>query len=470
MLNPDRTELGLQSTSAPENSRKNTHIPRWLRVPTFAARTFLAVLTATPGVVAANTIYNTIKPSIVYADSPTGKISEIQRVGDCRWNVIVEVTDLRPGTRLMATNYYDWTDCQGNHRSGSYGPYYLGVADNSGRNVSVHPQSDFGSYSKIITDSDGHQLSIQYSYDRNYTSKTPLPTQLAKSPMKTPTRPPAETTPTAEAKLKRTPTVNLTPVPEIRPTQVAPIGQPTTPTGISDWLWGLGAASLAGFAAYWGYRRGKLKNSPPPPSGIGGVGGPSNPNTAPNTGPSTAPSTGPARPKNPEWVIGQKDFKRRWQEVKSKLPPLRPGDTGNEQGYILDRFKAGMNVIHEVSLEDVTGVPEIDTRLRAGIEYLIAEIWPDNRIFKRFFDPQFNAGILTPEDLARIIYLPESYRHLSVFTKAQRTDVMRIRRTLLHALHPDLLKTDSDPKLKDSLDLLLKQLNSAWPLINKLLS
>lgn len=107
---------------------------------------------------------------------PQARVASIQRVGDCQWNVTVEVTGLRPGSRLTGTNYYDYTDCQGNRRSGSYGPYDLGVADDSGRNVSVHPQYDFGSYSKTITDSDGHQLSVQYSYDRNYPSRaTPQP-------------------------------------------------------------------------------------------------------------------------------------------------------------------------------------------------------------------------------------------------------------------------------------------------------
>lgn len=246
------------------------------------------------------------------------------------------------------------------------------------------------------------------------------------------------------------------------------------------WLGGLGAAIFAGLAAYklserWRLRKGVGAGSTavtstsfdtdaiPKIAGVAGVlRDPSNPNTA--------PSIRPTQPKNPEWIIGQKDFERRWQTAKSKLSPIRPGDNGNEPGYILDRFKAGMNIIHEVSLDDSINAPEMNTRIRAGIEYLIPEIWPNNRIFKGFFDPGFNAGYLTPTDLAKIIYLPESYRNLSSFTKGQKTDVMRIRRMLLHALHPDLLKSDADPKLQDSIDILLKQLNTGWSLINKLIS
>lgn len=282
----------------------------------------------------------------------------------------------------------------------------------------------------------------------------------------------------ATKQAKNTPT----PRPTFAPTPAVGAGSRGNEGGFPwGWVIGIPVFGGAGWASHRLYERwknwlrrrsgagtttGAGPNVGPTPR-VGGIaggttGGPSNPNTS--------PSTGSAQPKNPEWVIGQLDFERRWQAVKSKFPPVRPGDTGNEQGYILDRFKAGMSIVHEVSLEDVTNVPEIDTRVRAGIEYLIPEIWPDNRVFKRFFDPRFNAGFLTAEDLARIVYLPEPYRNLSSFTKAQKRDINRIRRTLLHALHPDLLKSDSDPKLQDSIDILLRQINSTWFLVNRLLS
>lgn len=79
MLNPVRAELGLQPTLAPENPGKNRHIPRWLRVPAFTARTFLAILAATPGtVVAADAINRTANPSTVYA---TGNNCENTELG-----------------------------------------------------------------------------------------------------------------------------------------------------------------------------------------------------------------------------------------------------------------------------------------------------------------------------------------------------------------------------------------------------
>lgn len=69
MLNPDRAELRLQPTLAPENPRKNGHIPRWLRVPAFAVRTSLAILAAGSGAIAADVLTYTDNPAIVYADT-----------------------------------------------------------------------------------------------------------------------------------------------------------------------------------------------------------------------------------------------------------------------------------------------------------------------------------------------------------------------------------------------------------------
>lgn len=71
----------------------------------------------------------------------------------------------------------------------------------------------------------------------------------------------------------------------------------------------------------------------------------------------------------------------------------RPGDTGNEYEYILDRFKAAMNTVHEMSLDNsAVQVPKMAVRIRAGIEYVIPEVWSDNKTLRKFFDPGFNAG------------------------------------------------------------------------------
>ncbi len=643
----------------------NLHLPRWARASVFTARTFLAILTATPGtIIAADAIYNAVNPSIVYADSPTGKISEIQRVGDCRWDITVEVTGLRPGANLKATNYYDFSDCQGNHRSGSYGPYNLGVADNSGRNITVHPQSDFGSYIKIITDSEGNQLNITYSYGPNYTSQTPVSytttqtqpstktpsqvttpdanatkiaglqtaiadqekknaentvianlgkkaTALKQSPTNTPI-PAATATPapvlapadkeaTTEARLdeafnkekarlqeeyeRKNPRSTVTHVPvdvsataearridalgkrqaEIKGTATAEANATATARADTIRLKALGeeqaeikgtataeanpaataaaratmneasaryrgslqatateqakppsietpksnttsvpgsqpggsgsgdseggfpwreiGSSLLAAAAFLVYRRGKNSkrvgtgatagtaastgsstSTTPGTGGIPGAGGPPNPNTA--------PSTGPAQPKDPEWITGQQEFERKWQAAKSKLLPIRPGDSGDQYEYVLDRFKAGMSIVHKVSLNDAIRVLMMATRVRAGIEYLIPEIWSDNnRILKikRFFDPGFNAGYLTVEDMAKIIYLPEQYRTLSGFNEAQTKDVRRIHRIFATALHPDTSKSDADPNLQDPIDELLKRFNPAWTYIDRLI-
>lgn len=235
-----------------------------------------------------------------------------------------------------------------------------------------------------------------------------------------------------------------------------------------SWL-ALGGLLGVGAAFLWKWNR-KIGGIPPSYSGAasglgtttGATGGGPNPNTAPNFG--------PTQQKNPEWITGQQEFEKRWQAAKSKLLPIQPGETGNEPEHILDRFKATIGIIQEVSLGSAIGISTMAMRVRAGLEYLIPQIWPDNRILKRFFDPNFNAGyLLYAESLARIVYLPENYRNLSSFTPDQKRDIRRIRRILIYALHPDTAKVDADKNLQESVDDLLKRFNPAWSYIENLI-
>lgn len=278
-----------------------------------------------------------------------------------------------------------------------------------------------------------------------------------------------------------TPTIASPPRPASPPEPI----RTTIPTekgfDLPGWLLGAGAAFLTALAADRFYRRWKVGKGTTTVPTTGTAGGTSpSATTIPRirevagvigAGPNqnVAPNFGPAQRKNPEWIVGQQDFERRWQAAKSRLSPKQPGDTGNEPGYVLERFKTAMSIIQEVSLDSTLKAPRMAVRVRAGIEYLIPEIWPDNRIFRRFFDPNFNAGYLTEEDLAKIIYLPEQYRTLSKFNTTQRKDVTRIHRILIHALHPDTSKSDADPNLKDAIDDLLKGFNPAWSYIENLI-
>lgn len=571
MLNPDRGELRLQQTSAPEIPKKNGHFPHWLRTSAFTARTCLALLTATPGVViAADVLSRTENSSIVYdsgqdvtvnarfdldstpAPLATAQPLEVYKlylnsnlyvirgfrdevnfrddfpIDRSRPKIYSGIADKeggfpidesriidnwgRTGIRLRAgqtleisatgrvntqpsiygadpyhgsckdSSVYDpdgnhvWRDntvCPGDTQYNNFkiiqeAPLGMFIG-NIGNGPGYAPRFLIGSHWKRRVDNDGY-LYFSINYSTFYGTSGGFDITVIVYP--------SNPTPTS--------------VPPPRPAFSPEPIKTTVPTekgsDLSGWLWGLGvgAAFLAGLV--WGidrWRRKKPSQSGSTggatgstgtgrkvPPGLGGgitLGGGSNPNLGPNAT-SSNPNSGPARPKNPEWIIGQVDFKRKWQVAKSKLSPVLSGDNGNEPGYVLDRFKAGMNIIQEVSLDDVTNIPEIDTRVRAGIEFLIPEIWPSDRIFKGFFDPKFNTGFITPEKLAKIICLPESYRNLLSFTKSQKGDVNKIHRTLLHALHPDLVKGDADPAMKDSTDFLLKQLNSSWLLINKLIN
>lgn len=169
------------------------------------------------------------------------------------------------------------------------------------------------------------------------------------------------------------------------------------------------------------------------------------------------------------WEAGRQGFRKMWGERKRQFVAVQAGDNGNEPEYVSERFRAGMSIVHAFAAPTGNGKDTLDfgIAVRAGLEYLIPKIWPDNRILKAFFNPSFN-----PEgEIAKIIFLPEQYRALSRFTPEQKAHVIRIHRVLSAALHPNnpnMPKGSLDPKLQDSIDILLKQINTAWPAIERM--
>ncbi len=489
MTNPDRAEVGLQLTSVAENPKKNGHFPRWFREHSLASRIFLAALTATPySVFAADAIYRSVNPPIVYASGvATGKLIGIERLAECKWDIHMEATGFRPGLTIGVITFNDHNEynCPGGDKNEDVGAaridawQFVGVADSNGHIFFDIIQNQYGSfrytvYSSTITAADHDSFSINASYSKDQipintpSAPTPPPTftdaqkklseQAGYLPTRTPTPAPAPTNP---------------PRPEVRPTQVVSSSQNSAP-GIPGWLWGLAASPVAGLAVYWGYKRGKGKNLPPPPTpGTGGgiagaTGGIPNPNTGPNVGPNAAgsnPNFGPSVQKEPDWIIGEQEFIKKWQVAKTKLLPIRPGEDAGMPEYVLDRFKAGMNVIHGQISDNTTTFPEpMRTRVRAGIEYLIPEIWSNDIAFERFFISKFMIDFLTPEERAKIIFIPESIRNLTSFTDKQKQMITIIHRRLASSLHPDpdFAKNGADPNLTNKLDTLTKTFNSDW--------
>lgn len=175
------------------------------------------------------------------------------------------------------------------------------------------------------------------------------------------------------------------------------------------------------------------------------------------------------RQQEPEWIKGQQGFVKMWRAARTNLTPLKPGETGNEPSHVLSRFKTGMDIIHEVSPDINTSVPVLSIRARAGIEYLIPEIWPDNRILTRFFERPQELLSLNQDDLAKIIYIPEKYRSLTKFGADQKREISRIHRVLISALHSDTVRSNADPNLEESIADLLKYFNPAWTIVEKLI-
>lgn len=541
MLNTERGELKLQPTPVAETPKKNGHIPRWARVPAFALRASLAILTAAPGVAVAadlinhiedtatvNSQYNLDSPQVyqlhlnangfvirgfrdeanfgkdfLLRDMPVDRTRIIDNGGNTGIKVKAEQTIEFSGSGKVdfcsylicgedpytwsksckeapvfnPDGYHIWRDntiCPGDaQKEAPQGMllgflYYGSPSGISGTTDWYSPTIQIGSHWKGIMDSrrkqEGLDGGLYFKIQQDYGMRA----QHGGYDVTVTVYPP-------EPKVLPT-------VPVVTPIAVRKVEVVTTPERSSDlpgWLLGLGSTLLAGLASYklyerWRFKRGVSAGATAGASAgfnagstfrIGGpvvmLGGPSNPNTAPNFG-----ST---QPKNPEWIIGQQEFEKRWQAAKSNFTTLRSGDTGNEPEYILERFKAAMGVMHEVSLNSTLRVPLMAMRVRAGIEYLIPQVWLDNRMLKRFFDPGFNAGFLTNEDLAKILYLPEQYRSLSNFTDQQRRGIRRIRRILMFALHPDTAKVDADKNLQESVDDLLKKFNPSWSYIDRLI-
>lgn len=485
MLNPDRAELGLQPTSVCENSKESVHIPRWLRVPTFTTRTFLAILTAE---LCKNTELAII--GIGYAKGPSDPPSpkpEPTKIPtpDAKATARV-IPTLRPAGQPApsATKRPEATATPtSNATATAEFERQTGLATRQAQGTAIAEEVRRA----VARELAAIQGTAIAEARRPTLTSTPIPTS-------TPTLTPTHTS-TPEATGTLTPTLTSTPIPGI----VEP-ERPESYRRNWPWEWIIGIPTVLGAAGavfLWGWNRwvGRtLHNIPPSYSGVasgvgpvrGALGGGPNPNTAPGSGvvsrlgtiigvlsgsrnPNTAPNFGPVQTKNPEWIIGQQEFEKRWQDAKGNFSPVKPGETGNEPEHILDRFKTAMNIVHEVSLDHTIGVPTMAMRVRAGIEYLIPQIWPDNRIFKRFFNPRFNAGFLTAESLARMIYLPEKYRNLSSLTKGQKADIQRIHRIFVSALHTDTAKVDSDKSLQESIDDLFKIFNPAWPYIDNLI-
>ncbi len=106
-----------------------------------------------------------------------GRVTSVRYIQDCVWDISMEVTGLRPGSRVQAWNdNYTYDDCRGNTGTKSWGPHNLGTADSSGRWTYTHRHNDFGSYHWRIQDDSGQVVRIDLTYDQNYGRSTPPPT------------------------------------------------------------------------------------------------------------------------------------------------------------------------------------------------------------------------------------------------------------------------------------------------------
>ncbi|GEM_PF-2114738 len=117
--------------------------------------------------------------------SPSGYVTSINRVGDCRWEIYMEINGLRPGGRVRASDIdFDYYNCEtgiGNRRS--WGPIDVGYADPTGRFMLSYTHVDYGTYHYIVEDDIGNKAQIDITYDRNYPGTIPTPSE---TPRETP--------------------------------------------------------------------------------------------------------------------------------------------------------------------------------------------------------------------------------------------------------------------------------------------
>jgi hypothetical protein len=116
---------------------------------------------------------STATPIPVATANLQGRVANLARVGDCQWDVTLEVTGLRPGSRVIMSDVnYEYYDCRTGTRSvGSWFDHDVGQADSSGRYVGIHRHNDYGTYHWIVRDDSGHRVQFDYTYGRDAGSR-----------------------------------------------------------------------------------------------------------------------------------------------------------------------------------------------------------------------------------------------------------------------------------------------------------
>ncbi len=203
-------------------------------------------------------------------------------------------------------------------------------------------------------------------------------------------------------------------------------------------------------------------------------------NTGPtnvNTGPATAASgaagnvnTGPAfaantAPKSPEWIDAQNDFENRWNNLLryGGLPQITPGAMMDPDEALL-YFENAMNLVHDTALTSTLSPGDLAFRIRAGVEYLLPQVWTDQEVR----DDLFNAYFTDQDRVMRAIYIPLSIATRlddhPVFNQTEIDDIKNIHRVMMRAVHTNtgIVWSDSDPALADTLKFFLDRSNQSW--------
>lgn len=182
--------------------------------------------------------------------------------------------------------------------------------------------------------------------------------------------------------------------------------------------------------------------------------------TARTPGAGVAGGTGPAAPEDePEdkWQLEPEDGKsdeykaaknliRQEYDRISRQRLLINADSDPGASETLKRYEAAMDVFHPLILKPETEIQAI----RAMLDYLMPEIWSKPSIVGIWMRRQFPQGRVVPSTFldvriaVKYTFAPKELREKTSFTRAESTNIRRIKNKLAQGLHSDTREADPD--------------------------
>lgn len=235
------------------------------------------------------------------------------------------------------------------------------------------------------------------------------------------------------------------------------------------------AAYQAAQAAAASATRSRRTTPPPPrPQPTGPAAGPANPNTNPSTRPATNPAVNtlqeePLTGKSAEWIAS-------WNLVDQQWKALIAAGLSEQTtvSATLNRFEAGMKIVHEMILNPTTSPEE----LRAVFAYLVPNIWKNKKVFDDFFakcnvtkqnvanQNRVQAQTISGLDkFSKQVFIPENLRKLTNSPSLAEVKLInKVYKQIIASLHEDHINNTQglSPEMATLLKTLQSEFSGCW--------